>query len=537
MAEWSDLEELMGDYADRFKINRAEETRIRLWDGDWNLVAEVQGEYSHSFKFIRNDAGEASLNLPVDHAVGMLLMDSESWPTESMYVTFDRDNVRWSGRVQNSKVSINYAGEQQVEVSILHDYQKLKELLVWANPFLPAEVQFPKAWFLYAPAKWAVTLTLLVNLLRKNNSLWMLPDDPLDIRQWFDLDMSGWNMTVKPVSFVLDRSLPAAVFSRFKYFHDCVKDICADAQLNIDCRRYLPGDEPPIPGMNLRYGCLVFEVQDKSGWGKETSFGGWLTSGLTRYIRRLNPDGLTEGLDYVPNPTQPEEYQRPWWRGSLPEAPWVVLQHGDRTGVQSTEFEYTPSGPSQFVTGGSSMPGVNEGIKSVITGVGGFIGSLFNQSQIGAAADAILEPLYSDVFMAFMAHKYHSRIKKQGWDYPFEYWVDGSDKAYTLSALTSLRKAKYETRERYAVQVDMQEGVPYEVGSDFFVGDRIAVHALGMPKDKLFVEMVDELEFVCEPNDVGWKVSVGKPEFSSGLNFLAERFMNTTNGLKELGVW
>lgn len=514
-----------------------EDTVIRLWDGNWALQGYVSGEFSHSFKFLLNDAGEASISLPLDNPAAQLLMSPDGWPTKSMYLTFDRDGVRWSGRVINVKTVTEATGDQQVEVSALHDYAKLKELLVWSNPFLPAEVQFPKAWMLFGPSRWAVTATLFVNLLRKNNSLWMLPDDPLDLGQWFDLDMSNWSMAVKPVKFGDDSSLSSVVSSRFKYFHDCVKDVCADAELAITCRRYLDGDPQPIEGKTLRNGCLVFDVEDKSGWGKQTAFGGSLITGLARAYRRMGSDGLTEGVDYVPRVEQPDEYFRPGLRGSLPEAPWVVLEHGDRTGVDASEYEYFPPGPSQFVTGGSSMPGVNEALKATIIGLGGVVGSLFNQSQLGSVAEAVLEPLYSDVFAAFMAHKYHDRIREQGWDFPFEHWVDGSDKAYTLSALTALRKAKHETREKHAVTVKMQSGAPYFVGSDFFIGDRVAVHALGMRKDMLFVEQVEELEFSSDPDEHGWSVDVGKTSFDSGLSYLAERFERATAGLKELGVW
>lgn len=526
------------EYEEKFKAD----TRIRLWDGNWNLVSEITGEYQHSFKFINNDAGHASLQLPLDHAVSDAMASPENWPTKSMYLTFDKDGARWSGRIASSKVTVNYKGDQYLELNAIHDYQKLKELLVWANPFLPAEVQFPKAWVLFGPARWAVATTLLVNLIRKNNSLWMLPDDPMDIGQWVDLDMSGWNIAVKPVSLFDDSSLTATVTSRFKSFHDCVKDIVADAQLSIEVRRFLPGDSQPIPLMNLRHGCLVVEVVDKSGWNKETAWGGNLINGLTRGIQRVLADGLTEDLEYVPRVTQPDEYFQRGFFGSLPSAPWVVLEHGPYTGMESTEYEYVPPGPSQFVTGGSSMPGVNEVIKASVIGLGGVLGSMFlGQSQLGATAEALLEPLYSDVFMAFMAHKYHDRIQQQGWDFPFEHWTDGADKAYTLQALSALRKAKYETRERRSVKVKMNNGAPYWVGApgygDFFIGDRVAVHALGMPEDVLMVEQVQELEYTSSPDDRGWEIVLGKPEYETGLSYLAQRMEQTTAGLKELGIW
>lgn len=520
---------------------RDQPTLIRAWDGDWNLLAEIEGDYSHEFEFLNNDAGTATLVLPIDHWFAEQVMSPVDWPTKSLYLTFDRDGSRWSGRVTTFKVVVDARGDQQVEIYCTHDYIKLKELLVWSNPFLPAEVQFPKAWVLFGPSRWAVSTTLFVNLLRKNNSLWMLPDDPLDLAQWFDLDMSNWSMAVKPVKLGEDTSLSTVLSSRFKTFHDCVEPTLADAQLTIDCRRFLEGDPQPIEGKTLRHGCLVFEVLDQSGWNKQTSFFGNMKNGLTRVTRRIGSDGLTEGEDYVPRVDNPAEYDDEGFKGSLPEAPWVVLEHGVDTGIEATEFEYTPPGPSQFVTGGSSMPGVNEALKASIIGLGGFLGSFIRQSQAGSVADALLEPLYSDVFAAFMAHKHHKRIDEQGWDYPFEYWVDGSDKAYTLSALSALRKAKEETRERFACEVRMNNGAPYWVGprgyGDFFLGDRVAVHALGMPEDQLFVEQVQSLRYSSSAEDKDWEITVGKPEFVSGFTYLAKRFEASTTALKELGVW
>lgn len=530
-----------------FVSDRNEPPLIRIWDGNWTQFAEVSLYFEAEFSFENLDSGSASLKIPVDHYIAEALMDPSQWPTKSMYITFDKDGARWSGRIVNAKTEVSYTGDRHLELTAIHDYEKLKELLVWPNPFLPAEVQFPKAWMLFGPSRWVVATTLFVNLLRKNNSLWMVPDDPLNLRQWFNLSMDNWNMAVKPVDFATDNSLTAVVTSRFKSFHDCVQDVCVDAQLSIECRRYLSGDPQPIEGKTLRHGCLVFEVVDKSGWNKPTSFFGTMTQGLSRAIKRVQSDGLTEGLDYVDRVEHPAEYKQKTvgrFTGSKPEAPWVVLEHGEYTGVESTEFEYSPPGPSQFVTGGSSMPGVNEAIKASIIGIGGFLGSLIpgaGQSQLGSVAEAILEPLYSDVFLAFQAHKHHDRIREQGWDFPFEHWVDGGDKAYTLSSLIAMRRAKYDTRERYGVSIKMQDGAPYLVGDngrgDFFLGDRVAVHALGMPKDKLFVEQVQGLRFSSSYDDNQWEITIGSPEFDSGLAYVAKKLNETRAGLKELGVW
>lgn len=532
-----------------FEQKRKQPTRIRLFTGDWNLWHEIEGEYSHRFKFLRNDAGDATVTLPIDHPVAQDVMQPARWPTKSLYLVFDRDGARWSGRVEAVNTHTTAAGEQYVELSAIHDYQKLKQLLVWANPFLPAEVQFPKSWVVFGPARWAVGVTLLANLHRKENASWMLPDDPLDFLQWFRLNMKDWGSAVKFQALHEDSTPPAVVESRFKYFHDCVAPILQDAQLVIDCRRYLEGDPHPLNGQDIRHGCLVYDIVDKSDWKHGTAysylpFGDMISSTVTGFVqakRRIEGDGMAEGFDVITVPNQPDEYKTPGWFGTEASAPWVVLEHGPDTGVETFDYEYIPPGPIQFVTGGSSMAGVNELIKAAVVGLGGILGSMMGQSQLGSVVDALAEPLYSDVFAAFMAHKMVTRGQHHGWDAPYEMWVDGSEKAYSLSALSLLRKAKEETAEKHACHVKMTDGAPYFVGpaghGDFFIGDRVGVHALGMEDNKLFVNAVESLEYTSTEDDEGWDIEVGPVELAKGFTALAGMFEKLQETVRSLGVW
>lgn len=514
--------------------------QIRLWDGDWRLLGDIVGEYSHRFTFLQNEAGTAEIRIPMDHYISEILRDPEAWPTRSLYLTFDKDGTRWSGRVENVKIETSSDGFEYVDVSAIHDYVKLKELLCWANPFLPAGVQFPKAWMIYGPTRWVLATTLLANLRRKHNSGWRFPRDPV-APGGYGSAFSDWSMVVKPVVFAQDKTLPATLVSRFKTFHDAAKDIADDAEVSIEVRRFLRGDPDPLPGVKLRHGCAVVDIVDKSGRNHQTSFGGSMTRGLLRSFLQVGSDGVSETVRSVPRPTQPAEYSRPGFRGTVPEAPWVVLEDGPFTTMQSASVSYTPPGCTQFVTGGSSMPGVNEAIKAAIVGLGGLLGSLLGQSQLGTVADAVLEPLYSDVFLAFMSRTDEARKRSHGWDAPFEYWVDGADKAYTVAAVSAVRKAREETRERYSTTVRMHNGSPYFVGhhgwGDFFVGDRVAVHAKGMPKDRLFVAQVTELEFSSEPGHQGWDITVGSRDFDSGWVWALKQMDRFRAGLRELGVW
>lgn len=513
---------------------------VRIWDGDWNLFSEIHGEFEHAFKFIRNDTGMAHIDLPLDHFVAEWASDPDARPTKDMHLTFDKDGVRWSGKVRSVRVTWGAKDTRVVRLTAKHDYEHLKKMRVWANPFLLAEVQIPKNWMLWGPARWAAATTLHLNLLRKNASLWMLPDDPMDFGQWGNLNMENWNMVVKPVSFLDDSSTLATISSRFKDFHSCVKDVMDDAQISIETRRFLPGDPQPIPGKTLKHGCLVVDFVDKSGWQKQTSFGGNLLTGLKRAFIKIGDDGLTEGVHYIDHPDFPSEYHQPGFQGTRPEAPWVVLEDGPYTGIESTEYEWEAPGPVQFVTGGSSLPGVNEALKAAIIGVGGVLGSLVGQSQAGTVVAALTEPLWTDTLFAFKAEKMHDRIRELGSDPYFEEWVDGSDKAYTISGMIAMRKAKFDTREKHTATIKMHDGVPYRVGAnglgDFFLSDRVAVHAKGMPKNIMFVEQVEEIEYKLSESNRGWEIGIGNTVAKDPVLAAFEKWEETATGLRDLGV-
>ncbi|MGC7317779.1 hypothetical protein RA986_22735, partial [Mycobacteroides abscessus subsp. massiliense] len=95
----------------------------------------------------------------------------------------------------------------------------------------------------------------------------------------------------------------------------------------------------------------------------ETAFGGSILVGLVRAIVNIASDGTTEGVEvYHGDPTYPGEYYVPWFLGTNPKAPHVVYQEGPLTGIKSSEFKYYEATDTSFLTGGQSMPGVNEAI-------------------------------------------------------------------------------------------------------------------------------------------------------------------------------
>lgn len=193
--------------------------------------------------------------------------------------------------------------------------------------------------------------------MRLESSLWAIPDDPLDPDQWFNFDQSTWWQVVKP-DLTEDTSVGGIVHGRMKSMFEAGKKVLDDAQLSWECRRYLDGDPEPWPGANLRHGCLVWDLVDKSGWNTGTSFYGSMFTGLVRELVNINGDGITETVDQIPNPNVPVEYQTPGFKGTIPSMPACVFLEGENTGIQESEWEWNPATAKGSVAGGHSMPGV-----------------------------------------------------------------------------------------------------------------------------------------------------------------------------------
>lgn len=360
--ETIDFDQVFGEITDRLKADskrRLHTPLMRIWDGDWVYRGEVHREITASFQVLNNETGIGQIEMPASYYLSKWMTDVDGRAGhKNIFITVDYNGTRWSGMLDELEQYKDADGQRNVRATFKHDYEHLKHIIVYSNPFFPPEFQFPRLWIMFGRAKWALKLTLMLQIMRLESSLWALPDDPMNLANWFNFNQSTWSQVVAPLSFGDDDSQFAIVHSRFKMMHDVSKRIVADAQLTWEPRRYLDGDDPPWPGANLRHGCLVWDLVDHSGWDKETSFGGSLFSGLIRAFTTIGSDGMTQGIDVIDDPTFPPEYSTPGHVGNNPRAPGIILRDGERTGVQSSSFKWKPATDVGVVTGGHSMPGV-----------------------------------------------------------------------------------------------------------------------------------------------------------------------------------
>ncbi|ASR77133.1 minor tail protein [Mycobacterium phage MyraDee] len=561
---------------------------VRLWDGDYRLRGEVAGWRAIDYEFIENDTGTASLKLSLDHYLAKWVMDFRGRAKRNVHVTIDKQGSRWSGFMDHYRVVREKGGDAYLEIIFKHDYEQAKHILCWSNPFLRPELQFPKLWVVFGPAKWCLLLTLFVNLLRLETSLWTLPDNPLDINEWmpFSFNPGTWRNIVKPFPLLGDNSNLTIVFSRFKTWHDVAQKVLQDAQLTVVTRRYLDGDPHPFSNLTgeldmvwaedlfslipIRHGCLVWDIVDNSAWGTETAFGGSLLTGLIRAVVNIASDGYTEGVDvFTGDPTYPGQYYTPWFLGTSPQAPWVVFEEGPLTGIESSEFQYFEATDTSFVTGGHSMPGINEGISAGVNMAGDFVTSLINSAMaaggafgtaidlppLGGAMDAVAKILYEDVFLAFMEIP---TLRAAGLSLPlpgleniitglgdfhlYEGWADGADRGFTLSALMAIRAKIWATRAHSSHTITVADAAPYIVGEGghghFWLGNRVGTTVLGFPiPETVFVERVSRIGYGWDENgSKGWRLTIGYREPEDPALKALDWIREINSGLGSMGV-
>lgn len=560
---------------------------IELYDGDYQLRGIVAGERGGDFEEIENETGMASLQLGLDHYLAKWVMNHKGRQKRNVHVVFEKQGVRWSGRMDNYRVVKEENGDAYLDVSFKHDFEELKHIVVWANPFLRAEFQFPKLWVIFGPARFCLLTTLFANLLRLESSLWTLPDDPLDINEWMGPSFwpGNWRNIVKPYPLLGDNTPVTVVFSRFQSFYDVAKGVLDDHGLTMTCRRYLK-DRDPHPFENLigeqrlledlytkiplRQGCLVWDVEDNNEWGKETAFGGSLLTGLIRGVVNLTSDGFTEGVNvFTGDATFPGEYYTPMFLGTSPQAPHVVFVEGPYTGIKSSEFQYFEATDTSFLTGGVSMPGVNEAISAAINIGGDFLTSFIN-SLIGSASmfggaidipplggmiDAVAKIAYENVALAFMEIP---TLRAMGMSLPiaglenlktglgdhhyYEGWAEGADRAFTISAFAAIKQKMFDTQAHTAHELQISDAAPYLFGRNgyghMWVGSRVGTTVLGYPDpDTIFVERVKKAKYSWgKDGPSGWEIGLGYRKPSDPMLRVFSEIKKLTSIGSQLGI-
>ena len=529
---------------------RREQPVGRIWDAEWNVQHILGSEYSAKFSWISNDTGPGQTEFPMSSPVAQWIYDYQGRMDRdegrTVGITIDYCGARWSGILDKFAVEQREDGDTVLVVDWVADYEKLKWYSVVPNPFLPDAFQAPRAWLLAGPVTWVLRLTLFLAIWREHNPFLTWPDDPMDLNNWvtMGLDISDWHIVVKPESFI--EAMASGVVwsvatSRWANFHDMAHYMVEDSEISIECRRYLPGDEEPWAGADLRYGTLVVDFVDKSGVLVGTANGGNVFDGLARTVVEFADDFIDSTYDIVADAETPQDYFDVGKRYTDPVKPYVVFYEGETSPVQESSWIYSPTKGVQVAVGGHSAPGVNETISATIQAVGDILGNLVQLGSLGGTIDTLLAPIYEDTILAWQTYKSNERANNTGWDRLFTYFQEGAGKAYTISSLMVLRAGMWATKTVISWQVSVSDGQPYLIGDKgighFWLDDRIGL--VLKADNQIHMDRCRRIDLAWGPDSPPeWNLNVGDERiWQDPAQRALGRIERLIAGLHDLGVW
>ncbi|WP_052373780.1 hypothetical protein [Nocardia otitidiscaviarum] len=506
---------------------------IRLWmnkpDGSPGLVlrGRVTETIAGKFPWRNNQAQGGQLRLRLDHHLARWIISIPDDPEAKKNVVVTVDHMggakRWSGLLKHWKV-ITKDRVHYLEVNFVDDLQFIQYMLGPPNPALPIPIfQFPRVLPIFGPAKWAISMMILINLIRLNGHPWTLPDDPFNTESWDDLfDWSDWQVLIKAKAFDLDdSSLWTILATRMNRMDEVIADALDDAQLTLTYRRILTvdGETSPVEGVpDIANGALVLEVVDNSGYysADGTGTGGGIVGGLQRSIAQFL-SGFVEDSRVLITDDQtiwPDEYYQANYRGTRPPYPWVTVRDSKYSQIETSDLTWSPATAVSVIVGGDN-PLADQLARLTIESIAALIGYflLGGFSGLGSIVADVVMPFLVGTIFAWLQWTNHSRAHNLGWVHLWEVFQQGAENnSWSLSAIAALRAGFLSTRAETAHQFTLRYGGEYLPGLDYDLGNRIASTASHVT-DKLFVDQVEEmvLSWDFQAGQIyGWDTTVGK---------------------------
>lgn len=467
MSELQTLEQANRTFAENLLRTHLDRPTILVLDEQDNPRGFVHGEISASVEELLNDTGSATVKLHADDPIAQWSLDLpvEATPT----VVIQHGSYRWSGKIDVVDYDFSADGEGTVTWKVLHEYEVMKHILCWSNPFSHVSFQWPKAMLLAGPSAWVVRSFLMLNVMRLETKLWTLPDDVFSEAAWKEKyanwSSENWGIFVKPGPPMLQDPTPWTILtSRFANFHDLVSDTLASAQLKLDVSLWLPGDPQPAPEYaTLTKPTTVVDVVWQGGADDvEMAKGGVWKIWAKRIV-----DGVEDVVEEIVAPDRPDLGNR--YGGNV--LPLVIYRaHEHEPAVPGSGLKIVKPKAYQVVHGGKSPGWVNAGIKMGMNALLGWLGAMIGNPGL---ALGVFDDQVEDVVLAFGSGKSDRRHKAMGRRAYPEHWQSGGEVGFSLSGLQAQRAGMHATRGYISYRAEIPGGGPYIMGRHFVLGDRV----------------------------------------------------------------
>jgi hypothetical protein len=546
---------------------RKQKPYIRIWknkeNGDPGLEYVGRIHYDDtiraSFPMKKNESAQGVIELRTNHYISEFIrnMVTTEELKKNVVITVDMygGELRWSGLLKSHSIKVSDEGLRYHELTFNDDMQFLQFLLAPPNPVLPLEIfQFPRVFTMVGPAKWAISVMVLLNLIRVEGNLWSLPDDPFDLDQWdnmFPWSWKDWQVHIKCDPFMLDDStLWVLLASRMNPVDSVIADALDDAQLTLRYRRVFSDLGEVTDGVmfveEVANGALVFELTDDSGYHSPLSgtfLEGTIADGLVRsaavYAGGFVEDTLAviadnEGL-------YPDQYWGPGFLGTLAEAPWLVIRDSQWTMINTAELTWSPATAVAVVVGGDN-PAADALAKLIIETVGNLLGYflLGGFSSAGTIAADIIMPFLRGTIAAWIKHKHTARATALGWVHLWELYQQGGEQnAWSLSALAALRGGFLATRSETSHTFTLKGTRWILPGLHFSVGSRVGSTVKEYP-NYIFVNQVEGIEMTWDHTGDGgldFSIQIGSNKSAMSMGERQARAMQKAiTTLNNIGV-
>ena len=476
-----------------------------VFRGRLNVLDAIKYEFPKR----KNVSSTGYVTVRASHYLAKLIMSIPNNPAERKNVIIRVDRFggrwRWTGMLHHWKAETR-DGTDLITIFFNEDMQMLQFLLAPPNPLLSIPIfQFPRDFFVYGPARWAICTTIFLNLVRQEANLYTLPDDPFDLQSWTDsFDPRTWQMHIRGPSFFEDDSLWTVIASRMNTIDSVIADALDDGQLTLTYRRYFTDEGETVTGLfrnDIANGALVFDVVDKSGWTLPggTFFNGNVIGGLVRSVLTFLTGEIEDTLSLVVDSEglYPNEYWRSGFLGSFASAPTVCLHDSWWNDLQ-TEINYSPATATQVIVGGDN-PTADAIAKLIIESIGNLIGYflLVGFDSLGTIVADVVMPFLVGTILAWDQFENGARATQLGWVHLWEIFQQGADNnSWSLAALATARGGMKATETQTSHTMVIDESTWLIPGVHIELGDRMSSTAGVLQRNAginlLFVNQVEE---------------------------------------------
>lgn len=450
---------------------------VTLYDRFYNFQGVV-GDYKElDVSWMRNTIGNASFVLKQTDPLVSVVMNC--WQNV-VPVTIATGSLRWSGRVEY----VDYAykdGEYNITVYCTSDYQWFDKILCWPNALLPIQVQFPTRSLYLGPAITVVKSLIIEQTFRLQSGIWEFVNDAFSgdesWEDWFGtvLESNGnleqmlmTPIVVVPTDPLFDTSPWTSINGRMDKISTLVSAILKDNGLLLTADLWLPGEPQPkgllVP---LQAPTIVVDCKDMSGVTGPT---GTFIDGIVEDVVDLQASELGNVLQPFLNPGNlyaPEGINIAPALGVNFVQPWVIFTDHPRGGLR--EFHLIPHSPLAYtiIGGGKSPTWVNDLINATLEYV---IDAIEIAVGFTGIPDTLFDGTFDDTILAFQQiENSQRRINLGPYGFP-EFFQQTGSSAYTLDEWFALQEAMWDTRGYHGVILNFDNGYPYTIGKDLFVG-------------------------------------------------------------------